>query len=821
MIPLNGILAFGALAFTIPLVIHLFFRSKFRTLPWGAMHLLDSVVRINRRRIQVLNVLLLLLRCLVPILLAWALARPVLTGFRALPGDAPRSVILAIDDSRSMKIAGADGRTRWQIARDAANTLLDSLSRRDEVMIVRPSQRGELVGTMSLDDARRTIASMGTRRDPIDGASVDLGRLIHAAMAAARDSSHAPKQIVVISDFQTHELDEPTLKTLSQTGQTLENDPLRPSIRLLSVADASSHQAIGNLSVTRIWTDSAAVVAGRKTRLNVQIDNQSDRDIGDVRLLWEIAGKAQRPHRIHVSAKASTVSRLTIAIDEVGIQPVSVTIEYADALAADNQRVIGLDVIKEVRVLIVDGKPSREPFQGEADFLAIALSPFAFGGEDQPDAVRSEVVHVNQLTSHLDDQPYDVVILAGVPRLNDTHKRAIAQFISRGGNLMIFAAPKLDTDSFSGTWGDSKFGYQLPSSYSSLVGRFEDNGPGLTTEFFPVGKRNAAYSPWDLLGDAEEDLFGDVEIAGYYELIASNGHDESSPNSETSSDAPVNSEAQRTGNFAANRLTLLSFVNSDPLVISGRAISVGEAPPASGSIIQFAIPANLNGSSLPLRPLFLPMMQQLILDLAGSQRPTTYEVGQPFSIALREVAGDRTAKQLEGDSFHLHWPEWDDPTLAQANKIVPMQPMGLDPDAKGSVYSAHLPVPPTTRRGVYRLVRKSANDENNTDDSGASFQEQTLRVVDVPPIESDARVNSADRLASAAERIGGKAYSEIASLLDNDQTDRFGREIWQWVLAALLVVMVGELFLQQKLTNPTKQPVVKADVGDWNNGATV
>ena len=68
---LNGLLALGALAFTIPLAIHLLFRSRFTTLDWGAMHLLDSVIRVNRKRLQITNILLLLMRCLLPILLAW------------------------------------------------------------------------------------------------------------------------------------------------------------------------------------------------------------------------------------------------------------------------------------------------------------------------------------------------------------------------------------------------------------------------------------------------------------------------------------------------------------------------------------------------------------------------------------------------------------------------------------------------------------------------------------------------------------------------------------------------------------------------------
>ena len=79
---INGILAFGAIAFTVPLIIHLLFKSRFKTVDWGAMHLLEDVVRVNRRRLQVSNLLLLLLRCLIPAVLAFLLARPVLTGFK-------------------------------------------------------------------------------------------------------------------------------------------------------------------------------------------------------------------------------------------------------------------------------------------------------------------------------------------------------------------------------------------------------------------------------------------------------------------------------------------------------------------------------------------------------------------------------------------------------------------------------------------------------------------------------------------------------------------------------------------------------------------
>ena len=80
---LNGILAFGAIAALVPLLIHLFNRSRFKVVAWGAIHLLESVLRKNRRQIQLEQIILLIIRCIIPILLALALARMVVTEWGA------------------------------------------------------------------------------------------------------------------------------------------------------------------------------------------------------------------------------------------------------------------------------------------------------------------------------------------------------------------------------------------------------------------------------------------------------------------------------------------------------------------------------------------------------------------------------------------------------------------------------------------------------------------------------------------------------------------------------------------------------------------
>jgi uncharacterized membrane protein YhiD involved in acid resistance len=66
----------GAAAIGIPIGLHFFFRSRYRTVPWAAMKFLLTSIEQTSRRLRFQELLLLLLRCAVLLLLALALARP-------------------------------------------------------------------------------------------------------------------------------------------------------------------------------------------------------------------------------------------------------------------------------------------------------------------------------------------------------------------------------------------------------------------------------------------------------------------------------------------------------------------------------------------------------------------------------------------------------------------------------------------------------------------------------------------------------------------------------------------------------------------------
>src|ERR1017187_8292070 len=82
---LTAFMLWGALGAMVPIAIHLFYRSRFRTVPWAAMKFLLTSVEQTSRRLRFQEYALLLLRIAVLVFLAIALARPInLTGFGAL-----------------------------------------------------------------------------------------------------------------------------------------------------------------------------------------------------------------------------------------------------------------------------------------------------------------------------------------------------------------------------------------------------------------------------------------------------------------------------------------------------------------------------------------------------------------------------------------------------------------------------------------------------------------------------------------------------------------------------------------------------------------
>jgi hypothetical protein len=173
------------------------------------------------------------------------------------------------------------------------------------------------------------------------------------------------------------------------------------------------------------------------------------------------------------------------------------------------------------------------------------------------------------------------------------------------------------------------------------------------------------------------------------------------------------------------------------------------------------------------------MMQQLVLELAGSRRNTTLAVGEGFSVAVSELSAilPEGAKidESQPPTFRLQPPVGEEIVMEASNE-APSQ----------------LTVIRTETPGSYRLRKTTSLLD------APAVITSTLRIAEVPSIESQLRDADPARLAAAAKLVEASVFSDVGELQSDDRTRRFGREIWRWLLLALLVVLLGELWLQQQ-----------------------
>src|SRR5258707_14837086 len=94
----------GALLVSVPIIIHILNRRRFKTVSWAAMEFLLRAMRKNRRRLRFERWLLLATRCALLVLLGLALARPLACQSGALAGLGRRTAldVFVIDNSYSM-----------------------------------------------------------------------------------------------------------------------------------------------------------------------------------------------------------------------------------------------------------------------------------------------------------------------------------------------------------------------------------------------------------------------------------------------------------------------------------------------------------------------------------------------------------------------------------------------------------------------------------------------------------------------------------------------------------------------------------------------
>ena len=431
---LNSAALWGLALASIPIIIHLLFRRRFRRIDWAPMHYLKLSIQRNRRRIRLEQLLLLLLRTVAILLLFFLVARPVMHAEGLghwLGGDSRTSQILLIDDSLGMDYHDG-GRSAWERAKEVAAKLIETIGSKDRFTLVLASRpKAPLVREVELenpDEITQLIA--GARPSDVH---VAWEPVFSAVDELLETGAYPIQELTLITDLRRAGWDD----TVRKLGNRWASKQLR--MRIFDVGSPKT----SNAALVELKQIARLAMIANPVRWQAVVRNDSDHELAELDANWFVDGKPTVVRLPTIGPGETVRVPLTSTFQEAGPHHVEFELP-SDELPADNRRWGVCQVQEQVNLLLIDGEPSSEPLAGEADFLGLALSL----GVGDADAFHVQVVTDSEWATLPTGQP-DMVALCNVASLTPEQADKLRRWVASGTGLMIFVGEQIDPANYN------------------------------------------------------------------------------------------------------------------------------------------------------------------------------------------------------------------------------------------------------------------------------------------------------------------------------------------------------------------------------------
>ena len=224
-------------AASVPVIIHLLNKRRHKTVQWAAMQFLLKATRESRGKKKLRHILILTCRALGIAALAFAAARPVVSGLLGWGAGTIDTVVLVLDRSASMELRSGDGQAAkreivLQKVRDAMAdlgnprlVLIDSATGKPQE-IPSPDVLAEISATAATDSAADFPTLMTTAAEVLSGSTgrseVWLASDLQTSNWQPGDERWAAVRASLASLQQ-----KPAVRVLSLTGSNAPNTSLR------------------------------------------------------------------------------------------------------------------------------------------------------------------------------------------------------------------------------------------------------------------------------------------------------------------------------------------------------------------------------------------------------------------------------------------------------------------------------------------------------------------------------------------------------------------------------------------------------------------
>jgi hypothetical protein len=588
----------GLAAISIPIIIHFLNQFQVKEVKWAAMRFLQESIEKNQRRLQLEDILLLILRCLLVALLIFALARPTLQTGAQKSGAHQVSAVIIIDDSYSMGLTNGIT-TSFQRAQTAAEQVLAAFpSGSSSALFFAADNVQPVIAQPTYDFSllRQTI-----RQAKVTDRSTDLSNALQLAVTTLQkhEGSGESKEIYLITDGQAN-----GWPSIDQMEKQLADVQKQITVHLVLVGDAAE----SNLGITDLRMDSGLAPVGQPLRCTAQVFNGSGTEARDVRVTLNVDDEPAVDEKIVDSIQPGTSSSVALfaKLRSEGYHTITVQIPH-DRLPADDQRTLAVRTVREVRVLLVNGGTSMQAAEADDFYVRNALTPVA-SGDLSSYFIKTTTVDAAQLAAtSLDD--YDAVYLLDVDQVDPTVVPTLSHFVQQGGGLVIFPGPSANIDAYNQVLGKDDF---LPAHLGPYHGN-PDPDHRDDKKFYTLQNKDYQHPITELWNDPSAGSLATAHFYAYYSLT---------PNGWK---APAEGEEPPTG--GQPRVVMHFAGGDDPAAI--------EHTWGAGRVVLFASTPTTTWNDLPVHPAFVPLMHRVLGALVERETEgLNVRVGQPFSFVV-------------------------------------------------------------------------------------------------------------------------------------------------------------------------------------------
>lgn len=745
--------AAGALLVSVPIIIHLLNRRRFKIVKWAAMEYLLQALKKNRRRIKFEQLILLATRCSLLLLLGLALAR--LLGcndssIASIAGQKAALHVFVIDNSYSMSYEAdrPNARTHLDQAKLLAKQQIEQLAGGSESVAIvlaakvrpqnaptsQPSTPEEVAQQSGRMILLRPSYDLKAALDAVDRieqsySSTDMPGALAAAAQVARDEKKQPlKFLYVLTDFTKSAWDDPSAsQLLKQEGQEL-SDVFSTRIRINDLGRPGQW----NYAVTDVHPDSGLVTSTFPVTFLATIRGFGQGNDSVVQWKWddklvEGGGGQIKPQPDSEPLRNPNVSNLIKG--EGGAHVLSVSLLDDEKLKTDNTRYRIVKVASAMKVLIVEGERGRS-----GTYLDLNLAPKQ--DRDSTGHLRSSTYVVPEVISD-DELPnriltdYRAVILTGAGAVTTNQADQLAKFVRQGGTLMIFMGEKVSADAYNSIFLPR---HLLPGK---LIARktVTAEGKGYTFDFNPNGVLHPALK---IFRGEEGTGLDTAQIFTYFQI-------ELAPQ-----DKPE---------------IVLNYVPEKPNTPSDPAIIIHNLD--KGRIVTFTTTANGEWNALPQKPAYIPLIHELLAN--------SVDIGD----------------------------HWMNLTVGQAVEIPPSLKLTANP-VLSDVSGKPLPIDPIIENGQ-TLFRSRPLDKPGLYQLSIGSEKLPI-AVNVPAEEADLRLIPPEAVKKILGGIDMQMYADSipASALARDDGSDLG-----WTLMCLVLALAAvECFMAMRFGHYRKATVV-------------